>query len=133
MQKDARREKKEESNTFYEAIPAAAAGSHELELPRISVRVAEFLEGIIFFSLGTAEILLLLRVILMMFGINGGNLMTYLLYASSYPFVMVVSSNQQQVPLINNQFLYENLAIMIIYFVIFYGALKIIRALKSQH
>lgn len=118
--------------TFYEALPAAQAAPKELDLPKIKVSTADFLEGIIIFFAGTVEVLLLLRVVLMIFGVSGGNLLTYLLYAVSYPFVMILSSGQGQVPDMVDGILFENIALMVIYFVVFYASLKIVRALKTE-
>ncbi len=132
--KTERGNKKKEGRTFYKAVPTAitAPRVQEIELPRISVKTADFLENIIFFTVGTAEVLLFLRVVLMLFGVNGGNLLSYLLYASSYPFVLVFHSSQQQVPLITNQYLYENLAMMVIYFAVFYCLTRIVKAFKKS-
>ncbi|RJO60091.1 hypothetical protein C4544_07045 [candidate division WS5 bacterium] len=121
-----------QGETFYEALPAVKTVPKELELPKIKESTADFWEGIIIFFAGTVEVLLLLRVVLMILGVSGGNLLTYLLYAVSYPFVMVLSSGQGQVPDMVDGILFENMALMVIYFVVFYASLKVIKALKSE-
>jgi hypothetical protein len=119
-------------DTFYEAISATAVAPHEVSLPRVSVKTADFLESVIIFFAGTVLVLLLMRVVLMMFGISGGNLLTYLLYAVSYPFVLILNSGQGQVPSLSNNILYENIAIIVIYSIVFYGTLRIVRAVKAE-
>lgn len=123
---------KSRGETFYEAIPTAATAPKELELPKINAKTADFLESIIIFFAGTVLVLLFVRVVIMIFGINGGNLLTYLLYATSYPFVLILSSGQSQVPAFINDVLYENIAIMVIYSIVFYGILRIIRVLRVK-
>lgn len=117
---------------FYEAISATAVAPQEIHLPRISVKTADFIESIVIFSVGTALVLLLIRVVLMTFGIGGGNLLTYLLYAASYPFVLILNSGQGQIPTLTSNILYENVAIMVMYLVIAYLAIRLIRAMKTN-
>jgi predicted neutral ceramidase superfamily lipid hydrolase len=137
MAKKARREedkKTKKGDTFYETIPAVRMPSGELHLPKIKPSTADFLESIIIFFAGTVEILLLMRIVLMTFGVSGdSNLLTYLLYAVSYPFVAVLNSGQGQVSAITSDILYENIALMVIYFVIFYVFLKVVRGLKIEN
>lgn len=121
-----------QGETFYESIPATAVAPQELVLPKVSVRTAEFLESVVFFFAGTAIVLLMIRVVLMILGVQGGNLLIYLLYAASYPFVFILGSAQQQVPSLTNAVLYENIAIMVVYFVISYGLLKLIKVFKGD-
>lgn len=118
---------------FYEAVPAVATAPKELELPRINTKTADFLESLVIFFAGTAEVLLILRTLLMATGIDGGNILTYLLYASSYPFAMILGSGQGQIPAMNNNVLFENIVFIIIYFVLSYGLIKIIRALRGDY
>lgn len=136
MQKDASRgdenKKKKAGQTFFEAVPATVTVPQEVHLPRVSVGTAEFLESVVFFFAGTAEVLLIFRVVLMILGVQGGNLLTYLFYAASYPFVFILGSSQQQAPSLTNTVLYENLAIMVIYFVVSYCALRLIRAFRED-
>lgn len=124
---------KNKGNTFYEAVPATRTVSGELHLPKIKPSTADFFESIIIFFAGTIEVLLFLRILLMTFEVGGNNnLLTYLLYAVSYPFVAVINSSQGQIPEITSAILYENLTLMAVYFVIFYAFLKIVRALKAE-
>lgn len=124
---------KKEGELFYESIPAAHVAPRELSFPRVSVRTAEFLENIIIFFSGTAVILILMRVVLMLFGVNGGNLLTYLLYAASYPFVMIFTSGQGQVPSLANEILFQNVALIVMYSIVSYGVIKILRALSAEN
>jgi len=132
MDKEEKKEnnKTKKGETFYKAIPATATAPKELDIPRISAKTADFLESIVIFVAGTAELLLILRILLMIVGVNGDNLLTYLLYASSYPFVIVFGSSQGQVPVVNNNAIFENIVFLTIYFIISYGLIKIIRAMK---
>lgn len=116
---------------FYESIPVVQVAPREISLPRVSLRTAEFIENVIIFFSGTAVILILMRVVLMMFGVKGGNLLTYLLYAASYPFVMIFTSGQGQVPPISGEVLFQNLALVVAYSVVSYGLIKMLRALSS--
>lgn len=125
-------EKKKIGRIFYRTIPAVLAPTQQLELPQIKLKTADFIESIIIFFSGTACLLLLLRIVLMILGVNGGNLFTFLLYSTSYPFVFLLNSSQQQVPAMSNQTLYENIVILVIYAVVSYGLLRIIRAVQEK-
>ncbi|MEK7447613.1 MAG: hypothetical protein AAB632_02365 [Patescibacteria group bacterium] len=133
MDKKVRNKKKQKKGeTFYEAISATAVATQEISLPKVSAKTADFLESVVIFFAGTALVLILMRVVLMVFGINGGNLLTYLLYAASYPFVLILNSSQSQIPASTNATLYENIAIIMMYSIIFYGILRIIKALRAE-
>lgn len=136
MEKEIKKEnnkKKSQGDTFYEAMPAAVSAPQEIQLPKISVRTADFLESIVIFFAGMVGVLMMLRIFLMIFGVNGGNLLSYLLYAASYPFVLLLNSGQGQVPEMTNKFLYENIALLVIYLVVFYGLLKLINAFAKAN
>lgn len=120
-----------QGNIFYEVIHATAVMPQEVRLPKIGIKTADFLESVVIFFAGTVEILMIFRITLVAFGITGGNLLTYLLYAASYPFVLLLNSSQSQIPEMANKFLYENIAILLIYSIVFYGLLKIIKALRG--
>lgn len=128
-----RNNKKKKGDTFYEAIPATAVAPQEIHLPKIGVKTADFLDSVVIFFAGTVEVLLTIRVLLMLFGVNGGNLLTYLLYAASYPFVLLLNSGQSQIPEMANNALYENIALLFIYFVVFYGLMKVINAFRERN
>lgn len=121
-----------QGETFYEAVSVTAVNPQEIILPKISVKTADFLESIIIFFAGTVLVLLLMRVVIMILGVNGGNLLTYLLYAASYPFVMIINPSQSQIPSLENSILYENIAIIMMYSIVFYGILRIIKALRAE-
>lgn len=124
---------KKRGETFYEALPSTVVVPREVSLPKISTKTADFMESIVLFFAGTVEVLLILRILLMILGVNGGNLLTYLLYAVSYPFVILLNSSQGQIPEMTNNVLYENVALLIIYFMVFYGLIKIINAFRSTN
>lgn len=122
-----------QGKVFYEAVPAAAAAQQELELPKVNAKTADFLESIVIFFGGTAVVLLLMRAVLVIFGANGGNLLTYLLYTSSYPFVMPFGLGQGQIPVNNSNAVFESIVFIAVYFAVSYGLLKIVRALKAEN
>lgn len=124
--------RKKKGKTFYEAVSTTRVASQEVILPKINVKTADFLESIVIFFAGTVLIILIMRVIIMMLGVNGGNLLTYLLYATSYPFIMIINPSQSQIPSFENSILYENIAIIMMYSIVFYGILRIIKALRAE-
>lgn len=116
-----------QGKTFYEAVPATVAMPKAVHLPKIGSSTETFLESIVIFFAGTVEVLLVSRLIILEFGANGGNLLTFLIYALSYPFMGILASSQGQIPVKGDGFMFEMVAVMFMYFVVSYMAIRAIQ------
>ena len=105
--------------TFYTSVPMAlTARTTNIIWPISKEQVLIFADSLVLFLFGMVELLLALRFIMMVLGINGGNLLTFLLYAASYPFVLIGGSLQKEVPVITLNSGIEMLIIMVVYGII---------------
>ncbi len=124
--KDDSYDTKRKGKTFYSAVPMALNARTTLALPKVSIgSLAPFASHLTLFFFGMAELLLGFRLILMILGVNGGNLLTFLFYAASYPFVFITGSAQSEIPARTLDVGVELLIIMAVYGAVWFVLSKV--------
>jgi len=126
---------KKEGETFYESIPMTVSAPKALNLPKINkvnvISIVAFLEISLWFAFGMAEVLLFARTLLIWGGDKGGNLLSFLVYSLSYPFVLLINPNAEQIPQRVPEMIPESVSIMFVYGVIAYVLFKLINVLTE--
>lgn len=119
--------KNRKGRTFYTSVPMAlTARTTSIAWPVSREKVLPFVDSLVLFFFGMAETLLALRFVMMVLGINGGNLLTFLFYAASYPFVLIGGSSQKEVPAMTLNSGIEMLIIMAVYGIIWLALARVI-------
>lgn len=125
-----RKKRREKGEVFYRAHPMAQPVGRVQEYG-ISMTV----ERMLWWVLGIVEILLLTRILFAAFGANGGNIITSLVYAVSYPFVwffFYLFNTLGRIEVSAPTFEIETLAAMAFYYIVVYIITQLIAGFRSN-
>lgn len=127
-----KKDKKKEGETFYKAHPIAQpmgmAGVREVSTTSMKV------ERVLWWGLGVLEAFLLLRIVFAAVGATGGNIITSLVYAVTYPFVwffFYLFNTLDRITVTAPTFELETLAAMSFYYIVVYIITSLIEGFRS--
>ncbi len=115
---------------FYKAHPIA----QPLARPREVHVTALFIEKLLWWVLGLAEVILLIRLVLAAFGAVGGNMLSAFFYTISYPFVwffFYLFNSLGSISVVSPRFELETLAAMAFYYIVIYIITALISAFSE--
>lgn len=130
--KEKKKGKKEEGETFYRAHPISVqpgVGYRETSIASLAV------ERVLWWALGSVEIILLFRMVFAAFGAVGGNMLTSFVYAISYPFVwpfFYLFNTLDRISVTSPTFELETLAAMAFYYIVIYIITELIKGFRSS-
>ncbi len=122
----------DEGEIFYRSYPIAESLEHRI--PAVVTGVGHLLERIAWWVIGFIQIVLFLRLIQAFLGANGGNDFTLFVYNVSRPLVtpfFILFDNFGQMTAKIARFEYETLAAMVIYYIVAYIVIQLIRIFRT--
>lgn len=123
---------KDEGEVFYRSHPIAEPFGQRV--PVVATGLGFLLERIVWWIAGIIEIILFLRIVQAVLGVEGGNFFTSFIYGVSRPLVapfFTLFDNLGQLSINNARFEYETLAAMVVYYIVAYIVVQLIRIFRT--
>lgn len=123
----------DEGEVFYRSHPIAEPLG--ARVPVVATGIGYLLERIVWWIIGVTEVILLLRIVQAVLGVEGGNFFTAFIYNVGRPLVapfFTLFDNYGQLTISNARFEYETLVAMVVYYIVAYVIVQLIRIFRTS-